>query len=83
MSGAILGFYFQRLQGDTSYSIQIEVDGQTHKYPAADRAVAYAAGNKNDNTGVLPLPFLDGQLGEAKSKSLLIHLSICVDCKSA
>ena len=58
VSGAILGFYFQRLQGDTSYSIQIEVDGQTHKYPAADRAVAYAADNKKDNTGVLPLPTL-------------------------
>ena len=57
-SGAILGYTFQRFQGDSNYSVQIEVDGQTHKYPGTDRSVAYGQDDKKDNTGVLPLPTL-------------------------
>src|SRR5688572_31810380 len=49
---------FQRFQGDSNYSVQIEVDGQTHKYPGTDRSIAYGQNDKKDNTGVLPLPTL-------------------------
>lgn len=56
VAGAVLGYYNQRLQGDENYAIQIEVDGQTYKYPATEQPVAYAQGSDTNNSGVLPLP---------------------------
>jgi hypothetical protein len=56
VAGAVLGYYNQRLQGDENYAVQLEIDGQTHKYPATDQPVAYAQGIDTNNSGVLALP---------------------------
>lgn len=55
-SGAILGYYYQRFQGGTNYSVQIEVDGRSYHFPDADEPIAYLRNNAAQNGGVLPLP---------------------------
>lgn len=58
LSGAILGYYFQRLQGDENenYANQIEIDGRTYKYPRVEQTIASGDDNVVHKTGIFPLP---------------------------
>jgi len=55
ISGTVLGFYFKNTPNGDNYTVQIDVDGHSFKYPAATQR-AYAQSTGGGNTGVLVLP---------------------------